>query len=140
MKVYHLLNEEYGLKDLREKRLKISTILELNDPFEFLPISLSDKDDRRSIGIARKIMDKHLGLICFSRTWDNPVLWSHYADKHKGFALGFEVLEKDVREVTYVKKRLKASDVGKKVKTLLTHKYSDWEYENEVRMQIGHPS
>jgi hypothetical protein len=36
MRVYHFINEEYGLDDLRRRRLKIATILELNDPFETL--------------------------------------------------------------------------------------------------------
>jgi len=31
-----------------------------------------------------------LGLLCFSRNWHNPVLWSHYADKHRGICPGFD--------------------------------------------------
>jgi len=49
MRVYHFLSPEYGLKDLKEKRLKISEIMSLNDPFEFLGVNLSDKDTRKKM-------------------------------------------------------------------------------------------
>ena len=35
MLVYHFINKEYGIEDLRKRRLKIATLNELNDPFEF---------------------------------------------------------------------------------------------------------
>lgn len=134
MKVYHFLNEEFGLKDLREKRLMISTISGLNDPFEFFPVELTDVDFRKTIKNTRKVMDGHLGLVCFSRNWKNPVQWTHYADRHRGICLGFEVPDKTLHEITYVKDRLKVADTDQKIKTLLTYKFSDWKYEDEVRL------
>jgi hypothetical protein len=41
MKVYHFRSAEFGIKSLRERRLKIARIMELNDPFEFLAVDLS---------------------------------------------------------------------------------------------------
>lgn len=35
MIVYHFISSEFALKALRDRRLKISRINELNDPFEF---------------------------------------------------------------------------------------------------------
>jgi hypothetical protein len=37
MRVYKFLTAEFGMKSLREKRLKISIFDDLNDPFDLLP-------------------------------------------------------------------------------------------------------
>lgn len=36
-------------------------------------------------------MDARFGLLCFSEVWDSILLWSHYAEKHAGIVLGFDV-------------------------------------------------
>jgi hypothetical protein len=36
------------------------------------------------------IVEKHFGVLCFSQIWNNVLMWSHYADNHSGFCLGFE--------------------------------------------------
>jgi len=35
MRFYHFLSQKYALKALKKKRLKLSVIDKLNDPFEF---------------------------------------------------------------------------------------------------------
>ena len=45
-------------------------------------------------------------MLCFSFKWSNPVLWAHYADKHKGICLGFDVPDDNVQRVKYVDTRL----------------------------------
>jgi len=37
MRVYKFMTAEFGMKSLREKRLKISLLDDLNDPFDLLP-------------------------------------------------------------------------------------------------------
>jgi len=39
MRVFHFVNEEHGLDDLRKRRLKIAALNELNDPFELLALT-----------------------------------------------------------------------------------------------------
>ena len=34
-------------------------------------------------------------ILCFSRNWDNLLLWSHYGDSHTGVCLGFDIAEGD---------------------------------------------
>ena len=46
MRVFHFRSVKYGLKSLEERRLKISRIHELNDPFEILGANLSNRDFR----------------------------------------------------------------------------------------------
>ncbi len=48
MRVYHFINEEYGLQSLERRRLKISRITETNDPFEFSSLDLSDASTRET--------------------------------------------------------------------------------------------
>ncbi len=42
-------------------------------------------DDERLFFDAKKNMSKKFAILCFSKKWDNPLLWRHYADRHKGF-------------------------------------------------------
>jgi hypothetical protein len=54
MRVYKFLDAHFGLKTLTEKRLKISTIEDLNDPFELLPFGMTNKIKRDALNRARK--------------------------------------------------------------------------------------
>jgi len=43
MRVYKFLDPRFGMKTLAEKRLKISTLEDLNDPFDRAPSGIWDK-------------------------------------------------------------------------------------------------
>lgn len=136
MKLFHFLSEEYALKDLWERRLKISRIEELNDPFELLAVELGDKAKRASLEKWRIRLSKKYGLLCFSRSWRNPVQWSHYAAKHKGICLGFEVSDQFPQQVSYVSSRFnwpqRLDDAF--AQQLLFTKFAHWSYEEECRI------
>lgn len=76
MRVFHFLNHEFGLKDIRERRLKVSRITDLNDPFEFLGVELSNRSYRRGLQKVKAKLSEGNGLLCFTRDWHNPVLWA----------------------------------------------------------------
>lgn len=135
MRVYHFVNEEFGLKDLKEKRLKIARIMELNDPFEFLGVELSNPKLRRAMKATKKQLSKTRGLLCFSKDWNNPVQWSHYANNHKGVCLGFDFPKKYLTKVDYVEKRLSHNGIIDEVLMIkfLTTKFIHWSYEQEYR-------
>ena len=106
MKAYHFLPANYGLANLQRRHLKVATIPELNDPFELLCLDLSDPELRSAMRAWKAEIGRRFGLLCFSRTWRNPVQWSHYADRHRGLCLGFELPESDyARDVTYSGRR-----------------------------------
>ena len=142
MRVFHFINEHHGLDDLSKRRLKIATLNELNDPFEFFGINLGDKGLRHAFGVMKNEMALKRGLLCFSRAWHNPVLWSHYADRHTGLCLGFDVPDHLFQRIFYSRKRLIIEpqafvtppkfDDETLVKLFFT-KYSHWRYEDEVR-------
>ena len=100
MRAYKFLDENFGMKSLREKRLKISLLDDLNDPFELLPYEMADRNKRAALNAQRKHMAINHGILCFSATWKDPVLWAHYANKHKGLCLAFQVPDAVCRAVT----------------------------------------
>ncbi|MGF1700414.1 DUF2971 domain-containing protein [Photobacterium makurazakiensis] len=93
MRVYHFVREEHVESTLRSKHLKISELMELNDPFEFLGVELSSKKIRYALNKTKEQLSKIRGILCFSGNWNNPVQWAHYASNHKGVCLGFEIDE-----------------------------------------------
>jgi len=142
MRVYHFTNLEFGLDDLRRKRLKVATISDLNDPFDFLALGSSDRGVRKALKMVRATMSSSMGLLCFSRNWANPVQWTHYSDGHRGICLGFDVPDELLKNVRYQKRRpaldMHAIESGgangiKEFEKLLTVKYDHWRYEQEVR-------
>lgn len=135
IRAYHLLSAQYGLEDLRHRRLKIARINDLNDPFELSPFNLSKPSDRAAFRKIKNTFAANRGVLCFSLSWDNPLLWSHYADRHKGVALGFDIHHDLVRKVSYVEQRYALKKINEETAiALLFSKYKGWEYEQEVRI------
>src|SRR5208282_4947339 len=138
------LNDRYGLEALRQRRIKVSRINELNDPFELLAPSLSDRETRHGFTKLKNNLARTRGLLCFSKDWTNPVLWSHYADSHRGLCLGFSFAH-EVIHVRYRRKRLRIkipsllSDPEKEriVMECLSTKFIHWQYEKEVRAFVN---
>ena len=60
LRVYHFVGPEYGLDDIRRRRLKIATIADLNDPFELLPSS-TDQTARARFNVWRDRFDQRFG-------------------------------------------------------------------------------
>jgi DUF2971 family protein len=105
MRVYRFLEAQYALKTLYEHRMKISTFTDLNDPFELCPFRIDSEEDREGFAALQQEFAPDYGVVCFSRDWHNPVLWSHYGEKHKGICLGFDVSDEHVMSVNYIQER-----------------------------------
>ncbi len=142
MRLYHFLNAEYALMDVRHRRLKIARINQLNDPFEFLGVATKSRELRRRYETMKDGLNEFMGLLCFSANWNNPVQWSHYADNHHGLCLGFDVASV-AHKVAYVTERLpskpralqvEASAAEAHVMEILTTKFEHWRYEDEYRV------
>ena len=142
MHVFHLLGAKHGLENVRKRRMKVATFGDLNDPFDFFAADLGDHETRRRLTLARLSVGDRLGLLCFSERWDNPVLWSHYAEKHCGICLGFDVADDAIARVEYANRRFKVradpiKSTGapgqESVRKLMLTKYSHWRYEREWR-------
>lgn len=136
MTYYYFTNAAYGLDNLRKKRLKISDIRQLNDPFELVAADISKKENRVALNLLKNETSREKGILCFSRNWRNPVQWSHYADRHRGICLGFEIPTKLLIQVSYVNSRVPWPDVVDQsfLGTLIRTKFAHWSYEDEFRM------
>jgi Protein of unknown function (DUF2971) len=142
MRVCHFVGRDYGLEDIQKRRIKIATIGDVNDPFELVPSS-RDEIVRRRFRIWREQFDQRFGMLCFSRSWRNPVQWSHYAAKHTGLCLGFDIPANLLTKVRYTLKRLQARvdviegsdpNAQKEMLKVLSTKYAHWRYESEMRL------
>ncbi|MFC5842664.1 DUF2971 domain-containing protein [Aminobacter ciceronei] len=146
MRLYHFTTEQFGLVAIRDRRLKVARVMELNDPFEFLGPIFADKSERQRMRKFKAEVDKDFGLICLSDNWSHPLLWGHYADKHKGVCLGFDVLQpEDFEAVEYVEERPPMNQFGisafsdlpeESIKRMLHLKFHAWSYEAEFRTFI----
>lgn len=90
-----------------------------------------------------KNINKEIGIFSLSENNSNILMWSHYADSHKGYCVGldYNILLKivgSIGPVTYSDKFPKLSILPKSpvedFMKLLTTKSNDWEYEKEVRI------
>jgi hypothetical protein len=140
-RLYYLTGPDHAISNIVFSRLKISRFPELNDPFELLGQNFSDKDVRKLIRDHRDSLNDKIGMVCFSEDWTDPVLWGHYAAKHRGVALGFDVKVSLAEEVKYSSQRLKqkipsgSKEITPKLKDLLLYtKFESWSYEREWRL------
>jgi hypothetical protein len=136
---YHFLSSSNAIHDLERKMIRVTRLDDLNDPFELSPwVRYRDSKVRKRFHDVRKAISKKDGLLCFSGSWREPLLWGHYADKHKGIAIGFEISNYKILKVNYETERVKlelTDDREKNEKlfrdTLANVKYKKWDYENE---------
>lgn len=145
MRVYHFVDAKYGLQNLQRRRLKISQIDRLNDPFELIGIASKDRSIRAAFERTKAELASKRGMLCFSQAWNNPVQWNHYADRHRGLCLGFEVPRVYLARVSYTEKRLVPDKALKGTYAereafmlqVLTTKFIHWQYEKEWRCFVG---
>ena len=138
MRLYQFMKAEHGVAALKRARLKISRIHELNDPFEFIGVELSDSKFRGALNKTRRAISRDHGLLCFSKSWRSPVLWAHYAGNHTGVCLGIDLAPRFCRAVNYVEERLpKPSILDEEfMKAILFSKFNHWSYEQEYRCYL----
>ena len=143
---YHFLSSNHAIHDLERRMIRVSLLDTLNDPFELMPyLRYRKADKRRRIQSTRESFSKRYGLLCFSGDWSEPLLWGHYADKHRGAALGFEVLQGDVIQVNYskdpIRQQVELTGDRRNDERLFSElariKYHRWEYEDEYRLLVA---
>jgi len=155
MKFYHYTSEEAALSILADKALKFSNLNNLNDPYEELKYFFDEEYLDRTLlsrGVKRIEINRkkkefqdsynNIKVVSFSKDFDSQLMWAHYADKHKGIVIQFELINEEqskyLRVVNYEKEIIKR-------KTYDTEDYSyaletkgeDWGYENELRLILA---
>jgi DUF2971 family protein len=144
-RVYKFMKAEHAVGCLQNKRLKLSTIDDLNDPFDLCPLDTSDPDISKAVDAVIINFRAKNAIVCFSRNWDNLLLWSHYGDSHQGVCLGFDIPAGEPgqnydTDVLYQPNLLQIrgqADINLDLADRLHRtKHESWSYEQEVRMFI----
>lgn len=141
MYLYHFLSFEHAMHDLKNKYIKVAKVKDVNDPFDLSPFQTDDQNIKIHVDTMKKALHEMMGMLCFTNSWSDPVMWGHYADKHKGICLGFEIMNTILEKVKYIKERLakgSGSDCNlDEFKNLVFFiKSCGWKYENEWRCLI----
>ncbi len=142
---YHYLSSKCAIDDLIKERIKVSTLDALNDPFEMMTYRRYRllKKRKAYIKVFREVKRKW-GLLCFSPSWEEQLLWAHYADGHKGIALGFKIPKDGILKLTYTPNNIRTQfdltdepeENEKKFLSLAKVKYKEWLYEKEHRILV----
>ncbi len=139
MRVYYFTSSKFGLQNIANNQLKVSTFDRLNDPFELFCVEMSDSDVRENLKVQKRSISKSMGILCFSEDWRNPVQWGHYAQNHTGICLGFDIPDSELCKVNYVPRRLDASELHQPYTStlIISTKFNHWSYEKEHRIVLG---
>jgi hypothetical protein len=120
----------------------------LQDTISELRATALDKMSPSNVGInAMDLISPALGVLSLSRTFSNLLMWSHYAESHKGFVIGLDVshdffyqkthegLKSAPNKVSYTTQR-SATHTGDPdlYAKILCEKPIDWAYEEEIRI------
>jgi len=93
----------------------------------------------------KSYIDK-MGVFCMTEKKDNILMWSHYADGHKGICLEFQLISNNPffmithqmhYTFQYSKPNIFKSSKEEQMQAILLTKSKDWEYEKEWRI-INH--
>ncbi|EJQ3898630.1 DUF2971 domain-containing protein [Salmonella enterica] len=136
---------------------KFTPVGQFNDPFETYGVSLASevKDSLMHLTLRSKI-NSDLASVCLSESPLEVLMWSHYAQHHKGYVVGVDtelagfddeslcLVTANEGNIDYLderdKTRLIVSDKNFKnkeiVKKILLRKSHHWKYEKEVRIVI----
>ncbi|MHB1528005.1 MAG: DUF2971 domain-containing protein [Acidiferrobacteraceae bacterium] len=147
-------NETWGnrMRDtLEQHHLYWPLRSQLNDPFDCaVKLETRDGDNSdREAGIQGRV-DKQAGILSFSKRNDHVLMWSHYANSHRGMCLEFDMEQwtrtERERQDCYLasveyrmerpllalsRQELAATET---LKRIAFTKHQDWGYEEEWRM------
>ncbi|VVO54398.1 hypothetical protein PS876_00456 [Pseudomonas fluorescens] len=146
IRLYNLTSVKYALSNIENRRIKVSRFADLNDPFELLAANFKEQKMRQVVRNWKGKRHSLMGLLCFAGDWSEPVMWSHYAEKHAGICLGFDVNRDTVQQVSYQDDRildaLGPTPTPEKLseelqQQLLCTKSGGWRYEEEYRRFVN---
>lgn len=155
---------KYSLSDLKENKITVSPSKNMNDPFDSI-INLWANEEH----LAQKCKDKshakpyaksfdyfRIRSFCYGNEDEvvkKSLMWSHYADEHKGFCIKYKLSTRFIKqeenekfEHSYLKKiKYTENPISIDTPTIDTTlafatKSIEWSYENEVRLIDFNPN
>jgi hypothetical protein len=151
--LYRYLSADAALKTIESRSFRIGRLQDFNDPFEWrmgITGIIPEGEIVANACMDSFIRDVHdwMGILCFSDTASDPVLWSQYADKHRGvaFEVNYIVDPERLVRMDYTNRRpvfdanLLHDPAGVDghvrplLDQLLRQKSNGWSYEREYRV------
>jgi hypothetical protein len=149
--LYRYLPAESAIKTIESHSFRVSRLLELNDPFEWSPGLEGIQPEALDLArwcMARVLegLNEKMGIISFSSVVRDPILWSHYADAHRGVAIEVSYLiDESLHKVEYTNSRpvipshcihdpvAHEAELLQILQKYFRQKSPSWSYENEYR-------
>ncbi|MPM22702.1 hypothetical protein SDC9_69160 [bioreactor metagenome] len=148
-----------SIDNLKNDNICFTDIDIFNDPFEgvgefFYKTSKEEDEYWKAIGInlaeglCERVREDSHNLLrfkqriwCVTETYDNPLMWAHYAASHKGFCVGYakESIQKICTKFAPIKYCASPGQINtdnldmNEIDDLLFVKSTDWSYEREWR-------
>lgn len=133
--------EEYSIREIDEAYENLANTKYTKEQLHSMYGSNSD-EFVRSFGKLNEQLVSLSGILSLSKSNNNITMWSHYAKNHTGLVFELHVNEdfdffngysivnysKDYEKLSYTK------DDEKELYNALITKYTDWEYEEEIRI------
>lgn len=147
MRVYYFTKASHAIDDITYRHIKLSRFSEVNDVYELLAVAVDagKENIRKALLLAKEDNNKNNAFVSFSESFDNPLMWGHYADKFKGICLGVDFPQERLLKMDY---KSGCPDVdwdqpmdvlgAEKLRwQLLRTKFEDWHYEQEWRHVVS---
>lgn len=132
---------------LQERQMWFSKYECLNDPYEIAGAyyDYGSKEGKSYLEISKLFNRSMVEILALTNSYNNLLMWSHYAKNHKGYCIEFVVEDASkIFKVQYLDKipegislaLLHAKDIEekKKICKYFLNKPKAWEYENEYRV------
>ena len=155
-KFYRLLPDEAAIKTIETRCFRVSRIADQEDCFEWqfgfdenCPPELEEINQKKIDRMVERASET-MGILCFSEEINDPILWSHHADGHKGIAFEVNIgisakLVSNLHKVKYNEPRIvlpyrQITDEEwlDRMKNFYKQKSESWHYEKERRLVIEH--
>lgn len=137
-----LENYKYFVDIIIKERLYAANYKELNDPMEGQYLYSNTPTSNRFSEIITNLKQQ-IRIVSLSREENHPLMWAHYANGHRGVAIGVEVDENVnfVKKINYTSSFLKLEDFEglpdiEVARTILSNKINVWSYEQEERILV----
>jgi hypothetical protein len=146
---------DHEISAIQQHYIHTSTYKGMNDPMEgFYEPSGRLKQEPQWRETYREILNakRAVGIACFSETFDNALMWAHYADNYRGICIAYsavklrDLLPDSARlvRVSYADAPIYLSkydkdDVIAAAQKILSQKRYNWAYEREWRVLGDYP-
>lgn len=77
----------YNIRNIETGMIHLSNIGLFNDAYEGIPVSAYSSLS----GKQKSALSMMANVVCFSESFDNNLMWSHYADSHRGLCVEYDI-------------------------------------------------